>query len=76
MWWCVFEQEIHTLKTQLEAAKFDVIKYCIGKWSTVYLCKFVQEHKDLLSSLSFLEKNQSIQEFSSQRESSWEGIHF
>jgi hypothetical protein len=24
-------QEIHTLKTQLEAAKFDVIKYCIGK---------------------------------------------
>lgn len=24
------EQEIHSLKTQLEAAKFDVIKYCIG----------------------------------------------
>lgn len=31
MWWWVVEQEIHTLKTQLEAAKFDVIKYCIGK---------------------------------------------
>lgn len=28
---CKFdEQEIHTLKTQLEAAKYDVIKYCIG----------------------------------------------
>lgn len=26
-------QEIHTLKTQLEAAKYDVIKYCIGKHS-------------------------------------------
>jgi predicted RNase H-like nuclease (RuvC/YqgF family) len=25
------DREIHTLKTQLEAAKFDVIKYCIGK---------------------------------------------
>lgn len=25
-----FWQEIHTLKTQLEAAKYDVIKYCIG----------------------------------------------
>jgi poly(3-hydroxyalkanoate) synthetase len=24
------DREIHTLKTQLEAAKFDVIKYCIG----------------------------------------------
>lgn len=27
---CSCEQEIHTLKTQLEAAKYDVIKYCIG----------------------------------------------
>lgn len=25
-----FEQEIHSLKTELEAAKFDVMKYCIG----------------------------------------------
>lgn len=30
-------QEIHTLKTQLEAAKFDVIKYCIGKPSDLHL---------------------------------------
>jgi chaperonin cofactor prefoldin len=25
------DREIHTLKTQLEAAKYDVIKYCIGE---------------------------------------------
>jgi hypothetical protein len=32
------DREIHTLKTQLEAAKYDVIKYCIGKalWSIKY----------------------------------------
>lgn len=23
-------QEVHTLKAQLEAAKFDVISYCVG----------------------------------------------
>jgi hypothetical protein len=36
IWWTL--QEIHTLKTQLEAAKYDVIKYCIGKalWSIKY----------------------------------------
>jgi hypothetical protein len=36
----------------------------------------VQEHKELLSSLSFLEKTKPIQEFLSQRESSTEGIQF
>ena len=25
-----YSQEIHSLKAQLEAAKYDVIKYCIG----------------------------------------------
>jgi hypothetical protein len=25
-----YMQEIHSLKAQLEAAKYDVIKYCIG----------------------------------------------
>ncbi len=35
-------QEIHTLQTQLEAAKYDVIKYCIGEalwpneWNSVF----------------------------------------
>ena len=27
---CYHTQEIHSLKAQLEAAKYDVIKYCIG----------------------------------------------
>lgn len=27
---CYCWQEIHSLKAQLEAAKYDVIKYCIG----------------------------------------------
>lgn len=27
---CRCMQEIHSLKAQLEAAKYDVIKYCIG----------------------------------------------
>jgi hypothetical protein len=27
---CHYMQEIHSLKAQLEAAKYDVIKYCIG----------------------------------------------
>lgn len=27
---CYYLQEIHSLKAQLEAAKYDVIKYCIG----------------------------------------------
>lgn len=27
---CYYMQEIHSLKAQLEAAKYDVIKYCIG----------------------------------------------
>ena len=31
-----FEQEIHSLETQLEAAKFDVIKYCIGITSFIF----------------------------------------
>lgn len=31
-------QEIHTLKTQLEAAKYDVIKYCIGNARHLNLC--------------------------------------
>jgi hypothetical protein len=30
----VWLQEIHALKTQLEASKYEVIKYCIGMfWS-------------------------------------------
>ncbi|KAM3192424.1 hypothetical protein ACQJBY_069570 [Aegilops geniculata] len=29
-WILLFLQEIHSLKAQLEAAKYDVIKYCIG----------------------------------------------
>lgn len=36
-WFMYFEQEIHSLKTQLEAAKFDVIKYCIGIAFFIYL---------------------------------------
>ena len=33
-----FLQEIHGLRAQLEAAKYDVIKYCIGFFTCINVC--------------------------------------
>jgi hypothetical protein len=64
-------QEIHTLKTQLEAAKYDIIKYCIGKsWfggflnlKPAYVLTIMQNQTSLLRrqfNLSFLVVLQSF----------------
>ena len=48
-----YSQEIHSLKAQLEAAKYDVIKYCIGTIVSISAVGLAVLHRDVKQANTF-----------------------